>query len=246
MSLLVELEHVTFGYTRERPVLKDFSLKVCKGENLVVLGESGSGKSTLLYLILGLVHPQKGEVRVFGTRVSGERERHLYPIRQRIGMVFQHGALFDSLTVEGNLLFPLRHRADLSEEEKRAEVEEKLRFVGLSEFARRYPNALSGGQRKRVAIARALMGNPELILYDEPTTGLDPLTAQRIIEVILRIKREYATTAIIVTHELSYAYLVADRVIMVREGELYYNGGVEEFRDSQDPYLKTYRSLASS
>lgn len=243
---IVELEGVNFGYGGHHLVLRNFSLRVERGENLVVLGESGSGKSTLLYLILGLIHPQSGTVRVLGRKVSGERERYLYPIRHRIGMVFQHSALFDSITVLENLLFPLRHRHDLSQEQKLAESYEKLRFVGLEEFSSRYPNALSGGQRKRVAIARALMGNPELILYDEPTTGLDPLTAQRILEVILRIKEELGTTAIIVTHELAYAYRVADRVAMVKEGELYYNGGVEEFRSSPDPYLKSFRSLTNA
>jgi phospholipid/cholesterol/gamma-HCH transport system ATP-binding protein len=240
---IVALDRVFFGYRQDHPILLDFSLKVSPGENLVVLGESGSGKSTLLYLILGLVQPLSGTVRVFGEIMSGKKERFFYPIRRRIGMVFQQGALFDSMTVAENLLFPLRNRDNLSPEEKLAEVREKLEFVGLGSFMNRYPRELSGGQRKRVAIARALMGNPELILYDEPTTGLDPITAGMILEVIQRIRERYATTAIIVTHELAYAYEIADRVVMVREGRIYYNGGVEEFRRSPDPYLKNYRSM---
>jgi phospholipid/cholesterol/gamma-HCH transport system ATP-binding protein len=239
---IVSLDRIYFGYRRDRLVLRDLSLKVFKGENLVVLGESGSGKSTLLYLILGLVQPLSGIIRVFGETLTGKKERHLYPIRRRIGMVFQHGALFDSMTVAENLLFPLRKREDLSPEEKRDEVLEKLEFVGLADFMNRYPRELSGGQRKRIAIARALIGNPELILYDEPTTGLDPITARMILEVIEKIRERYATTAIIVTHELVYAYEIADRVVMVREGQIYYNGRVEEFRRSPDPYLRDFRS----
>jgi len=211
-------------------------------ETLVILGESGTGKSTILHLILGLIKPQEGKVTVFGEDLLPLQERALYPLRKRIGMVFQHGALFDSLTVEENLAFRLRNDPDHREDKVLKEVEEKLQFVGLWEFRKRYPRELSGGQKKRVAIARALVGNPELLLYDEPTTGLDPLTAGRIIEVMERVKEIYGTPSIVVTHELPYAYRLADRVLLLREGAVHFSGGVEEFRSSRDNYIVHYRS----
>lgn len=226
-------------------VLDGVSLELKHGETLVVFGESGSGKSTLLSLILGLLHPEGGEVKVFGERVSHRHERELYPLRRRIGMVFQHGALFDSETVAANVGFRLI-RAGVDKEAVAAEVREKLAFVGLGGYEDRLPGQLSGGQRKRVAIARAMVGNPPVMLYDEPTTGLDPITARKLIEVIQRIRRELGTASIIVTHELHYAYGVADRVVLIRDGKIYFEGSAAEFRASQDPYIAEFRDTEAA
>lgn len=226
-------------------VLDGVSLTLEHGETLVVFGESGSGKSTLLSLILGLLHPEGGEVKVFGERVSHRHERELYPLRRRIGMVFQHGALFDSETVAANVGFRLI-RAGVDKAAVAAEVREKLAFVGLEGYEDRLPGQLSGGQRKRVAIARAMVGNPPVMLYDEPTTGLDPITARRLIEVIQRIRRELGTASIIVTHELHYAYGVADRVLLIRDGSVYFEGSAAEFRASRDPYIAEFRDTEAA
>lgn len=228
-------------------VLDGVSLHVRPGETVVILGESGSGKSTLLSLILGLIHPLRGSVHVLGAQVSHRHERQLYPIRDRIGMVFQHGALFDSETVANNVGYRLRRNADPARRASfEREVHEKLDFVGLGEFAGRLPGELSGGQRKRVAIARAMVGDPPILLYDEPTTGLDPITARRLIEVIQRIRRERGTTSVIVTHELHYAYGVADRVVLIRDGRVYFEGTSAEFRSSDDPYIVDFRSMEAA
>jgi phospholipid/cholesterol/gamma-HCH transport system ATP-binding protein len=226
-------------------VLDGVSLTLGHGETLVVFGESGSGKSTLLSLILGLLHPEGGGVRVLGEQVSHRHERELYPLRRRIGMVFQHGALFDSETVATNVGFRLI-RAGMARSDVEAEVREKLAFVGLDGYEERLPGQLSGGQRKRVAIARAMVGNPPVMLYDEPTTGLDPITARKLIEVIQRIRRELGTASIIVTHELHYAYGVADRVILIRDGKIYFEGSAAEFRASRDPYIAEFRDTEAA
>lgn len=227
-------------------VLADFSLDFKKSETVVVLGESGSGKSTMLSLILGLIQPQKGEVHVLGHRVDGQRERNLYPLRQQIGMVFQYGALFDSETVANNVGFRIRRTPELGEDDFEHEVSEKLNFVGLPDYRDRLPGELSGGQKKRVAIARAMVGNPAIMLYDEPTTGLDPITAKMVLEVLKRIKEELGTTSIVVTHELHYAYYIADRVVLIRQGKVHFDGTTDEFRNADDPYVLEFRSMENA
>ncbi len=228
------------------PVLRDFNLKIDKAETVIVLGASGSGKSTMLSLILGLIHPLKGQVFVGGDRVDGQREADLYPIRQKIGMVFQHGALFDSETVATNVGFRILRTPFHEPEYFASEVSEKLAFVGLSEYGERLPGELSGGQRKRVAIARAMVGNPEIMLYDEPTTGLDPITARKVLSVLTRVKEELGTTSIVVTHELHYAWHVGDRVVLIRDGTVAFDGTPDQFRDSTDPYIVEFRSMEAN
>lgn len=238
----VDVRGVTLSFGRS-PVLDNLTLAVTEAQTLVVLGESGSGKSTLLSLILGLLHPEKGEVYVRGVKISGQHERVIYPVRKQIGMVFQHGALFDSETVKVNIGFRLLREPNPDMAAVEREVAEKLAFVGLDGYGERYPSELSGGQKKRVAIARAMVGNPAIMLYDEPTTGLDPITARKVLEVIERIKQELGTTSIVVTHELHYAYSIADRVVLIRNGRIYFDGTATEFRTSTDPYVVEFRSM---
>lgn len=244
-DLQISLRHCDVGFGGPL-VLQDFSLDICKSETVIVLGESGSGKSTMLSLILGLIQPLKGEVHVLGQRVDGRRERDLYPLRQQIGMVFQYGALFDSETVEANVGFRLKRSPEFSQADIEREVVEKLDFVGLPEMRQRLPGQLSGGQKKRVAIARAMVGNPAIMLYDEPTTGLDPITAKRVLEVLKRIKEELGTTSIVVTHELHYAYYIADRVILIQKGRIVFDGSTDAFRQSSDPYILEFRSMETT
>lgn len=241
---VIALDDVRVSYGAE-PVLDDFSFAVRGGETVVVFGESGSGKSTVLMLILGLLHPDAGRVEVVGQQISGQKESALYPIRRRIGMVFQHGALFDSETVERNIGFRMLQTPDPDYQAYRREVAEKLAFVGLSDYGDRFPGELSGGQRKRVAIARAMVGNPEIMLYDEPTTGLDPITARKVLDVMRRVKTELGTTSVVVTHELHYAYTIADRVVLIRDGWVVFDGTPEMFRASDDPFIREFRSMGS-
>ncbi|RMF12853.1 MAG: ATP-binding cassette domain-containing protein [Candidatus Dadabacteria bacterium] len=238
----IDLRNVEIGFGGP-PVLHEFNLSVPSSQTLVVLGESGSGKSTMLGAILGLIRPQRGEVEVFGERVDALSERQLHPVRARIGMVFQYGALFDSETVAENVGFRIRQQPRFDAARFEREVQEKLEFVGLAEFRDRLPGELSGGQKKRVAIARALVGDPALMLYDEPTTGLDPITARKVLEVIRRIREEFGTTSIVVTHELHYAYYIADRVILIRNGRVVFDGTPEAFRAADDPYIVEFRSM---
>jgi len=239
----IEFNNVTLAFNGP-PVLDALSLRIDAGETVVIFGESGSGKSTMLMLALGLLHPNQGDVCVFGERVSGRSERRLRKLRERIGIVFQHGALFDSETVYDNVGFRLRQKTGVSADALDREVQEKLSFVGLDDYAHRYPGELSGGQRKRVAIARALVGDPEIILYDEPTTGLDPITARKVLDVLRRIRNELGTTSVVVTHELHYAYSVARRVVLLRNGGIGFDDTPAAFRASTDPYIMEFRSMA--
>lgn len=243
---VIRLRDVHVAFEAGEPVLEGFDFAARSGETVIILGESGSGKSTLLSLVLGLIHPSQGRVEVFGQRVSQRRERELYALRQHIGMVFQHSALFDSETVKTNVGFRMLQDPDRSRDDFDRECKEKLEFVGLAGFEDRMPGELSGGQRKRVAIARALVGDPALMLYDEPTTGLDPITARRILDVIKRVKSELGTTSLVVTHELHYAYAVADRVALIRRGEIIFDGTADEFRSSDDPYITDFRSMEAA
>lgn len=233
-SPIIELRgvHKRFGALR---VLTGVDLALERGKATVVIGESGTGKSVLLKHMLGLIRPDAGEVYFDGQRIDTLKERDLVPIRRRFGYLFQMGALFDSLTVGDNIGFPLAEHTRMSREEIERTVAHKLALVGLDGIQSKRPAELSGGQRKRVALARAIALNPDVILYDEPTTGLDPIRADSINELIIKLQKELAVTSVVVTHDMTSAFKVADRILMLSEGQFIADGTADEFRHSRDP-----------
>jgi phospholipid/cholesterol/gamma-HCH transport system ATP-binding protein len=235
----IELRHLrkSFG---PQIVLNDVSLKIEKGQSLVIIGASGSGKSVMLKHIVGLLKPERGEVYFDGIRIDTLPERDLVPIRRRFGFLFQMGALFDSLNVYDNIAFPVREHTKKSDDEVGQVVAEKLRMVGLPEVAAKMPAELSGGQKKRVALARAIALNPEVVLYDEPTTGLDPIRSDVINELILKLNRDLKITSIVVTHDMASAFKVADRIVMLYEGKLIIDGPPDEIRNSTHDVVRRF------
>src|SRR6185369_8701681 len=229
---LIELRNVSKRFGR-LVVLNGVTLNIEQGQSLVVIGASGTGKSVLLKHIVGLLKPDSGEVWFDGNRVDQMPERDLMDLRQRVGLLFQMGALFDSLDVCDNLAFPLVEHTRKSHDEIREVVAAKLEMVGLPHFERKMPAQLSGGQRKRVALARAIALDPEVILYDEPTTGLDPVRSDVINQLILKLQRELKVTSITVTHDMASAFKVADRIVMLHEGKLIFDGTPEEVKASE-------------
>ncbi len=222
-----------------RPVLQGLDLEVPTGGTLVVMGPSGCGKSVMLKHLVGLLRPDSGEIRFHGERIDRLDERRLVPIRRRIGFLFQQAALFDSLTVRENVAFPLRetgHAGPDLEERVRA----TLSRVGLADTLDRMPAELSGGMRKRVGLARAIVLEPELVLYDEPTTGLDPIRANVINSLIVRLQRELRITSVVVTHDLDSAFQVADRMVLLHQGRVRLAGTPDEVRNSVDPVVRTF------
>jgi len=239
---MIELENVHFAYD-ERPILTDVSFSVDDGESIVVLGPSGSGKSTILRLILGLEDPQQGEVLVNNECISCMKERHRRKMRKEIGMVFQDGALFDSLTVGENVGYYLVEHTNMSW----AEIEDKARamlgFVGMvpDEVIDQLPAQLSGGMRRRVAIGRALLStSPKVMLYDEPTTGLDPQATHKVIQLIRKLQRERKVSSIVVTHQIADMFGIADRFVVVVDGRVAFDGDLIELRDSQDERVRGF------
>jgi len=229
----IRLEHVheQFG---EHVVFRDFSMGFRRGETTVVLGASGVGKSVLLKLILGLLKPTSGRIFVEGAEITQLSERNLVPVRKRFGMLFQGAALFDFLTVYENVSFALHEHKSLPEAEVRRIVAQKLALVDMADTENLLPEELSGGMRKRVGLARAIAMEPEVILYDEPTTGLDPVTADTINDLILRCQKELKTTGIVVTHDMASAYKVADRMILLHEGAIIADGTPDQIRRHPD------------
>src|SRR5690242_6568247 len=219
---LIDLIHLHKSFGR-LVVLDDLNLSIEAGQSLVVIGASGTGKSVLLKHIVGLLKPDRGEVWFDGTRVDRMPERQLMELRQRFGFLFQLGALFDSLTVGENIAFPLVEHTHKPAEEIQRIVAQKLELVGLPGFEKKMPAQLSGGQRKRVALARAIALDPEVILYDEPTTGLDPVRADVINQLIVRTKSELRVTSITVTHDMASAFKIADRIVMLHEGKIIFD-----------------------
>ncbi len=222
-------------------VLVDFNLELKKGESVVVMGKSGSGKSVLIKCIIGLLDPDKGCIEMFGKNIPEINEDDLDQIRAKVGFLFQSNALYDSMTVRENLEFPLRrHWIQVSQEKVNRMVLEALEDVGLGHTVDMMPVELSGGMRKRIALARTLILKPEIILYDEPTTGLDSVTAKEIIELMIEIQGKYNTTSLIISHDLNCVRLASNRVIMLIDGKCYANDTYEQLVKTPDPIVKQF------
>jgi phospholipid/cholesterol/gamma-HCH transport system ATP-binding protein len=223
------------------PVLNGIHLDVFKGENLAVLGRSGSGKSVLIKIISGLLKPDEGMVKVFGQEVSKLNVADLRDLRLKIGFSFQNSALYDSMSVKENLEFPLiRNRRNLKRKQVDAAVEEVLHEVNLSKAIHQMPSELSGGQKKRIGIARTLIMKPEIMFYDEPTAGLDPITSGEINNLIIKVQQQYNTSSIVITHDLTCAKSIANRVTMLVDGKFITTGSFEEVFNSTDVNIKTF------
>jgi phospholipid/cholesterol/gamma-HCH transport system ATP-binding protein len=229
--------HKRFG---EHEVLKGVSLDVEAGQSLVIIGASGSGKSVMLKHIVGLIQPERGQVWFKDQEIDKLSERKLMEVRHHFGFLFQMGALFDSLTVYDNIAFPLVEHTAKKPDEIKEIVMEKLKLVGLPDAGKKMPAELSGGQRKRIALARAIAMNPEVILYDEPTTGLDPVRSDVINELIIKLKHHLKVTSIVVTHDMQSAYKVADRIVMLHEGKLIFDGTPQEIQNSNKPEVRHF------
>ncbi len=223
-----------------KQVLKGFSLSVEDGETLSIIGTSGAGKSVTLKTILGLIRPDAGEVRVDGKDVHRLPQEELYELRRRVGYVFQFAALFDSMTIRENVAMGLRRMKTMSEGAIQSRVSACLYLVGLEGVENRYPAELSGGMRKRAGLARAIATEPKYLLYDEPTSGLDPVTTTTIDELIVRMAEEINVTAIVVTHDMTSAYRVSDRIAMLHDGGIRLIGTPEEMRTTDDPIVKGF------
>lgn len=222
-------------------VLRDFNLKVKKGENVVVLGKSGSGKSVLLKCIVGLITPDQGNITVLGKDISDLNETELDRLRMKLGFLFQSNALFDSMSIRDNLEFTLlRHREGIRKQELDEMVAEVLENVGLAHTAEMMPAALSGGMAKRIALARAMILKPEIIFYDEPTAGLDPITAREIDDLILKMKKKYDTSSVIISHDMNCVKITADRIALLLEGRCYALGSYQELSCSEDTRIKEF------
>lgn len=229
--------HVRFG---GRPVLEGVNLDVYRGETLVILGGSGSGKSTLLRTMIGAQEPYAGAVEVLGRRIYEVPEDELATVKKRFGVLFQSGALYNSMTVGENIALPLREHTDLDEAIIRIMVKMKLELVGLRDFESLMPSQLSGGMKKRVGLARALALDPEIIFYDEPGAGLDPIVAGVIDKLITDLSRKLGVTSVVVTHEMGSAFRIADRMVMLYEGKIVAEGAPGEFRESSDPLVRQF------
>jgi phospholipid/cholesterol/gamma-HCH transport system ATP-binding protein len=225
----------------DNDVLKGIDLDVYKEENIVVLGKSGSGKSVLIKIIIGLMKPDKGTVEVLGKEVHKLNKKELIELRLKIGFLFQHNALYDSMTVRENLEFPLRrNKRDLAQEKIDETVDDVLDAVGLTDTADQYPSELSGGQEKRIAIARTIILKPELVLYDEPTAGLDPITSVEINQLIKEVKERYKTSSVIITHDLTCAKTTGDKIFMLVDGKFVRQGDFDEVFETDDERIKGF------
>jgi phospholipid/cholesterol/gamma-HCH transport system ATP-binding protein len=237
VSIELKNVHKAFG---DKKILKGFTLEVREGETLCILGQSGSGKSVTLKHVVRLLTPDEGEVWVDGVDVGTLTQNDLYDLRRNVGYVFQFAALFDSMSVGENVGLGLRRIKSSREDDIRARVSECLRLVDLEGFEERTPAELSGGQKKRAGLARAIATRPKYLLYDEPTTGLDPITKTVIDRLILRMKKEMGVTGVVITHDLESAFRVSDRIAVLYDGQARFVGTEEEIRASQDPVVKGF------
>ncbi len=236
---MIEIQGLVKNFGSHR-VLNELSLKIDSGSTCVIIGRSGCGKSVMLKHIMGILRPDKGSVRVEGKDLSHLEERELNALRLKMGYVFQGGALFDSLTVGENVGFGLIEHTNIGRDELLERIEESLCLVGLHGITNLMPSQLSGGMKKRVSLARALCIKPNLILYDEPTTGVDPITADSINELIRNLHDKLKVTSIVVTHDMKSAYKVADRIAMMYHGKIIYEGGVEQIQNSAHPVVHQF------
>jgi phospholipid/cholesterol/gamma-HCH transport system ATP-binding protein len=226
-------------------VLKGIDLTVNKGEILAILGKSGTGKSVLLRLLIGLEKADSGSICIRGEDITNLEMDQLNQMRMKVGFLFQEGALYDSLTIAENVAFPLRRHTKLSEADRNARVRELLLSVGLDKDLEKMPSDISGGMRKRVGLARALALDPEIVLFDEPTAGLDPITAAEIGKLIQKLRKERGVTSIVVTHDMHAAHYFSDRLVMLKEGTILISGTFEDFAKSKDPFVAQFLSDAA-
>jgi phospholipid/cholesterol/gamma-HCH transport system ATP-binding protein len=237
---VVAMEHLKKSFGDHR-VLQDINLVVNKGEDLVILGQSGTGKSVLIKCIVGLLDPDEGKLLIFGRNTAELKEKELMEIRKRIGFLFQSSALYDSMTVRDNLEFPLRRQLrSLSQDQMDVLVKEALQNVGLADAIEKTPSELSGGMRKRLGLARTLILKPEIMLYDEPTAGLDPITSKEISALIREVQRTYDTSSIIITHDIECARRTANRIIVIKEGICVAEGSYADLKGSKDPWVRSF------
>ena len=238
LVLVIRHLYKSFGNNH---VLDDFNLEMQKGESVVVLGRSGSGKSVLIKCVIGLLEPDKGNIELFGDDLTGISEEELDKIRAKVGFLFQSNALYDSMTVRENLEFPLRrHWIQVTQEEVNTMVLDALEDVGLAHTIDMMPVELSGGMRKRIALARTLILKPEIILYDEPTTGLDSITSKEIITLMRVIQEKYNTTSLIISHDMNCVHMASNRVVILVDGKCYASGTYQELEQSMDPKVKQF------
>ncbi len=223
-----------------KSVLRGLTLSIAAGETVVIIGQSGTGKSVLLKHIVGLITPDSGSILVDGVDITKLNRKKLFDLRMRFGMVFQGAALFDSYTVEENVGLAMREHTDLADDEVSRIAEEKLHMVGLAGIGDKWPAELSGGMKKRVGFARAIAMNPQCVLYDEPTTGLDPINSDVINNLIVKLSEELNITSIVVTHDLASAYKVADRIVMLHDGKVLFQGTPQEIRSTSNPIVRQF------
>jgi len=239
-SVVVEMVHLRKSFENNN-VLRDINLVLNKGENLVILGKSGTGKSVLIKCIVGLVDCDYGSLAIFGKDISELSEEELSETRKKIGFLFQSSALYDSMTVRENLEFPLRRqRRSTPNEKMNSLIKEALEDVGLAKAIDKMPTELSGGMRKRLGLARTLILKPQIMLYDEPTTGLDPITSKEISKLILEVQKKYNTSSIIITHDMECARLTADRVVVIKDGMCEAEGSFDELKNSTDAWIRSF------
>jgi len=224
----------------QQSVLRGISIEVEQGETLSILGRSGTGKSVLLKLMIGLTKPDAGSIRVFGEEVTSMAPGRLDELRKKMGFLFQQAALYDSLTVEENVAFPLRRHARMPDNQRNERVRELLGTVGMERDARKLPAEISGGMQKRVGLARALALDPDILLLDEPTAGLDPITSAEIDDLILRLHKERHMASVVVTHDIHAARAVSDRVALLRDGEILIEGSFQDLQKSSDPFVAQF------
>jgi phospholipid/cholesterol/gamma-HCH transport system ATP-binding protein len=239
--IAVKVENLSKGFDGE-PVLDDVSLEINTGENLVVFGRSGTGKSVLLKCIIGLMKPEAGSIFVHGVDVLNASVNELNELRKNIGFLFQGAALYDSMSVRQNLEFPLIRHYNFSAKEINYKIHHTLELVSLTEAIEKMPSELSGGMKKRIGLARSIISEPKLMLYDEPTTGLDPITAKEISELIINLQKHLKMTSIAVTHDLLCAKIIADRAIFLKDAKVAYEGDIETLTNSKDKFLVNFFS----
>ncbi len=239
METVIKIENLVKAFDGRR-VLDDVSLEVYKGETLVIVGGSGCGKSTLLRHIIGQLKPDSGKIQLFGEDITSLRESGMDRLKKRFGMLFQSAALFDSLTVEENIALPLREHTKLDEHIIKIMVKMKLNQVGLRGFGHLMPSQLSGGMRKRVGLARAVALDPEIIFYDEPSAGLDPVVTAVVDKLIIDLANALSITSVVVTHDMNSVFRIADRIVMLYKGKVLQIGTKDEIRDSKNEYIQQF------